>query len=103
MKLALIVHNEFFSSRVMELLSDAGVDYFTRWENVQGKGHGTQGHFGGARALGGYGAKNCVLMIAFEKETPLTALIDKIVKANAEIKPADDKIRLFLLPLDCVV
>jgi hypothetical protein len=46
MKLAFIVHNEFQSPRVMEILRAAGIDYYTRWENVKGKGHGTEPHLG---------------------------------------------------------
>ena len=53
-----------FSSRVRdvtELLAEAGIDYYTRWEHTQGKGHGTEPHLG----AGGFASVNSVLMIAF--------------------------------------
>ncbi|MBI3057548.1 MAG: transcriptional regulator, partial [Betaproteobacteria bacterium] len=44
MKIAFVVHNELFTARVMELLAASGIDYYTRWEQVLGKGHGTEPH-----------------------------------------------------------
>ena len=38
MKLAFIVHNEYLAPRVMQLLKDAGIDYYTRWNRATGKG-----------------------------------------------------------------
>ena len=60
MKLAFIVHNEYFTPRVMKLLQDAGIDYYTRWDRAQGKGSGTEPHLG----WGGFASTNAVLMIA---------------------------------------
>jgi len=99
MKLAFIVHNEFQNPGVMEMLHKAGIDYYTRWEQVKGKGRGTEPHLG----AGGFPSMNSVLMIAFPEERPLEALIREITAANQEIKRADDKIRLFQLPLERMV
>ena len=99
MKIAFVVHNEHFTARVMELLNDAGIDYYTRWEHTKGKGQGTEPHLGS----GSFAAMNSVLMIAFREEPPLATLIDGITTANAEIKRADDKIRLFQIPLERIV
>lgn len=99
MKIAFVVHNEHYTARVMQLLSDAGIDYYTRWEHTKGKGHDTEPHLGS----GSFGAMNAVLMIAFPEERPLATLIDGITAANAEIKRADDKIRLFQIPLERMV
>ena len=99
MKIAFVVHNELFTSRVMQLLHAAGIDYYTRWEEVQGKGHGTEPHLG----KGGTPSTNTVLMIAFRDEAPLETLIQNITAANAAIKRPDDKIRLFQLPLERIV
>jgi hypothetical protein len=98
-KIAFVVHNEHYTARVMQLLSDAGIDYYTRWEHTKGKGHDTEPHLGS----GSFGAMNAVLMIAFREEPPLAMLIDGITAANAEIKRADDKIRLFQIPLERMV
>lgn len=99
MKIAFVIHNEHFTSRVMELLTVSGIDYYTRWEEVHGKGRGTESHLG----KGGAPSVNTVLMIAFQEEAPLAALIQNITAANATIKRPDDKIRLFQLPLERIV
>lgn len=99
MKLAFIVHNEYFTPRVMQLLKDAGIDYYTRWERAQGKGHGTEPHLGS----GGFGSTNAVVMIAFRDESVLEGLVRRIDESNNEITRADDRIRLFQLPLDRIV
>ncbi|MBI4192097.1 MAG: hypothetical protein HY525_16350 [Betaproteobacteria bacterium] len=99
MKIAFVVHNELFTPRVMELLDAAGIDYYTRWESVTGKGRGTEAHLG----KGGTPSTNSALMIAFQEEAPLEALIKIITASNAAIKRPDDKIRLFQLPLERIV
>jgi len=99
MKFAFVVHNELLTARVMELLNASGIDYYTRWEQVQGKGHGTEPHLG----KGGAPATNTVLMITFQEEAPLEALIRSVTAANAGIKRPDDRIRLFQLPLERIV
>jgi hypothetical protein len=99
MKIAFIVYNEHFNSRVMELLAAAGIDYYTRWEQAVGKGHGTEPHLG----RGSYASTNSVLMIAFQEEAPLEALVQAIGAANASMGRPDDRIRLFQLPLERMV
>jgi hypothetical protein len=94
-----VVYNELFDERVMEILKRAGIDYYTRWPHVTGKGRGTEPHLG----RGAYGSTNSVLMIAFQEETPLHALIDEIRAANAHTRRADDRIRLFQVPLVRIV
>jgi hypothetical protein len=98
-KLAFIVHNEYFTPRVMQLLKDAGIDYYTRWDRVTGKGPGTDPHVGS----GSYAGTNAVMMIGFREEAPLEELIRRITAANLEITRADDRIRLFQLPLERLV
>jgi hypothetical protein len=99
MKIAFIVYNEHYNSRVMELLAAAGIDYYTRWEQALGKGHGTEPHLG----RGSYASRNSVLMIAFQEEKPLDALVQAIIGANAGVSRPDDRIRLFQLPLERMV
>jgi ribosomal protein L11 methylase PrmA len=99
MKMAFVVYVEHARERVMKLLTAAGIDYYTRWDQAKGKGHGTEPHLG----TGGYPSTNSVLMIAFEQEAALEHLIKGIVAANAEIKRSSDHIRLFQLPLDRIV
>ena len=99
MKIAFIVYNGLFTSRVMELLEAAGIDYYTRWEQALGKGHGTEPHLG----RGSYASTNSVLMIAFQEDAPLEALVQAIGAANAGMGRPDDRIRLFQLPLERMV
>lgn len=99
MTIAFVIHNEYFASRVMQLLHDVGIDYYTRWDRAVGKGHGTEPHLG----TGSYGSTNSVLMIAFKEEAPLEALIQAINAANQKIKRPDDQIRLFQVPLERIV
>jgi len=97
--MALVVCNSYFMERVMKILSDSGIDYFTSWDNARGKGHGTEPHLG----AGAYGSTNSVTMIAFEEDAPLEALIRNVKAANQEIRRAADHLRLFQLPLERIV
>ena len=99
MKLAFLVCNDFFVNRVMDLLHAAGIDYYTRWDNVKGKGRGTDPHLG----KGSFGSTNAVLMIAFEDDKPLERLVADIQRVNAETARKDDYVRLFQLPLERIV
>lgn len=99
MKMAYVVCNSFFEDRVMQLLKDNAIDYFTSWANAKGKGHGTEPHLGTAA----HGSLNSVFMIAFEDEAPLEALIRGILAANKEIRRPSDHLRLFQVPLERVV
>ena len=99
MKLAFIVHNEHYTARVMELLARCDIDYYTRWERAMGKGHQTEPHLGS----GTFSSLNGVLMIGFEDEAPLAALIREIEAANTEIVRKADHIRLFQVPLERIV
>lgn len=99
MKIAFIVHNEFMGDRVMQLLAESGIDYYTRWGEVQGKGSGTEPHIGSGR----FATLNTMLMIGFRDTAPLETLIARIVAVNDDIARPDDKIRLFQLPLERMV
>ena len=97
--MALLVCNTFFLDKVMAVMKDNAIDYFTSWDNAKGKGHGTEPHLGS----GAHGSTNTVMMIAFEDEAPLEALIGGIKAVNQEIRRRADHVRLFQLPLDRIV
>ena len=99
MKMAFVVCNSFFNDRLTQILKANEIDYFTNWDNVKGKGHGTEPHLGS----GAYPSTNTVTMIAFEHDAPLAALIRGIQIANQDIPRATDHIRLFQMPLDQIV
>ena len=99
MKIAFIVCNEVYTPRVMEILKQSGIDFYTRWEHVLGKGHGTEPHLG----TRSFPEVNSVLMIAFDQEEPLTRLLVELNKANGAILRPDDKVRLFQVPLEKIL
>jgi hypothetical protein len=99
MKMVFVVYYEHVDAQVMEILKTLGIDYYTRWENLKGKGHGTEPHLG----VGTYVRMNSALMIAFEDEAPLTALIAAITAANEKARRPDERIRLFQVPLERMV
>jgi hypothetical protein len=83
----------------MDLLTKNKIDYYTRWEQVSGKGHGTEAHLG-TRSFPGL---NTVLMIAIEDESILGCLTTNIREANGEIVRPGDRIRMFQIPLDSIL
>ena len=99
MKMSFLVCNSFYEDRLMKVLRDNDIDYFTSWDKAKGKGHGTEPHLGS----GAFGSTNSVLMIAFESEAPLQALASGIDAANRETRRPSDRIRLFQLPLERIV
>ncbi len=94
-----VVCNSYFLDRVMVILKDNDIDYFTSWDKAKGKGHGTEPHLGTAS----HSSLNAVTMIAFEDEAPIAALVAGIEAANKEIRRASDHIRLFQMPLERIV
>ena len=99
MKMAFMVYNEYVDAQVTGILKTLKIDYYTRWEHVKGKGHGTEPHIG----AGSYASTNAVLMIAFEDEAPLAGLIAEIRAANEKARRADERIRLFQMPMELMV
>ena len=98
-KLAMLVCNSYFVDRVMAILKENGIDYWTRWDGATGKGHGTEPHLG----AGAFGSTNSVLVVAFDSETPLEALVRGIDEVNRETRRPSDRIRLFQMPLERIV
>jgi hypothetical protein len=99
MKIAFIICNEVYTPRVMDILTRSGIDFYTRWEHVLGKGHGTEPHLG----TRSFPEVNSVLMIAFDQEEPLNKLVQELAEANSVIIRPDDKIRLFQVPLEKIL
>ena len=97
--MAFMVYNEYVDAQVTGMLKTLNIDYYTRWEHVKGKGHGTEPHIG----AGSYASTNAVLMIAFEDEAPLAGLIAAIRAANEKVHRADERIRLFQMPMELMV
>ena len=99
MKLAFVVFNAFLLPEVMRFLAAANIDYYTRWDDVKGKGHGTEPHLG----KGSHVSTNCTLMIAFEEEAPLRRLLAYAGDFNSTVKRPDDRVRVFQVPLELII
>ncbi|MGE5498021.1 MAG: PG0541 family transporter-associated protein [Syntrophothermus sp.] len=99
MKIAFVIYRDVLEDRISDLLENAGVDFYTEWENVKGKGHETMPHLG-TRTFPGY---NFVRMIAFENEDQLECIVDNVVRMNATIQNKDDYVRLFQVPLERII
>jgi hypothetical protein len=99
MKISFLICNEVYIPRVMDLFTKTGIDYYTCWEKVKGKGHDTDPHLG-TRSFPGM---NAVFMIAFQEEATLEKLILEINDTNQQISRPDDRLRLFQVPLERVV
>jgi len=99
MTIAFVINNEVYTPRVKEILNSPGIDYFTRWEEVKGMGHGTEAPLG-TRSFPG---TNSVHMIAFQEEGLLEKQILATKNANEQISRPDDHLRLFQIPLDRIV
>ena len=99
MKVVFIIYHDILEDRVDKLLNDSGIDYYTKWEAVRGKGHQTDAHLG-TRTFPGY---NHVRMIAFDNDELLVKVISGVKELNNNAMRADDKIRLFMMPLEMVV
>jgi hypothetical protein len=99
MKLTFIAYRDVLDERVSNSFAELGIDFYTEWEEVKGKGHNTDAHLGN-RPFPGY---NNVRMIAFAEEELLEKLIIKIHELNNLVERDDDKIRLFQVPLERIV
>lgn len=99
MKITFLVCTDVYTPRLQALLGACGIDYYTLWEQAKGKGHGTEPHLG-TRSFPG---TNVVFMIAFREENALEALIREIKDANQKIPRADDRIRLFQVPMERIL
>lgn len=99
MKAVFIIYHDILDARVESALTGLGIDYYTKWEEVKGKGHATDAHLG-TRVFPGY---NFVRMIAFSDEELLQKVIAAVQQLNTEVVKEDDKIRLFQLPLERIV
>jgi len=99
MKLAFLVYHDILEDRISKILEDAGVDYYTQWEEVKGKGHQSDAHLG-SRTFPGF---NNVKMIAFDNDKSLVDIIKSLKELNDTAKRSDDKARLFMVPLEMIV
>jgi hypothetical protein len=99
MKIVILIFTEVYESRVMEMLTTLGVDSYTCWEHVKGKGPGTEPHLG----TRSFPSIDAVMMLAIPEESLLEKLCQAVVDTNKKIVRADDHIRLFQTPLERII
>ena len=99
MKLAFLVYHDILDDRVSKVFNELNIDYYTEWEDVKGKGHLSDAHLGNRPFPG----LNNVRMIAFLEDNILFHLTEKIQDLNKLAERDDDKIRLFLVPLERII
>ncbi len=99
MKLAFLVYHDVLDAQITAVLDKLNIDYYTKWENVKGKGHQTDPHLG-TRTFPGY---NYVRLIAIEDDSLVNPLAEEIKKINSLALRNDDKVRLFLTPLEMII
>ena len=95
MKLVFIVYNAAISEEIMEALQEIGVENYTKWDRVLGKGPISGPHFDSDVWPG----VNSMLAIAVEDEKK-----DEIMVKVRELKSKEslrkEGIRAFILPLE---
>lgn len=99
MKLTFLVYNEYVDTRVKDVLKSLAIDYYTRWEQVKGKGHSTEAHTGQAA----HATTNIALMIGIMDDSVLEKLIADITSVNQSTRLPDEHIRLFQVPMERMV
>ena len=93
MKMVFIMYNIAINDEVMEILKDVGIEYYTRWEMVSGRGQTSGSHLG----THVWPPVNSVLAIAVEDDKK-DKLIEKIKEARKKL--GKEGIKAFVLPLE---
>ncbi len=93
MKMVFIMYNIAINDEVMEILKDAGIEGYTRWERTTGCGQTSGPHFG----THVWPPVNSVLAIAVEDDRK-----DKLIERIKEVRKKIGKegIKAFVLPLE---
>lgn len=95
MKLILIVYNAAISEEVMEALGEIGVENYTKWDRVLGKGPISGSHFDSDIWPG----VNSMLAIAVEDEKK-NRIMAKVRELKSKEALSKEGIGAFVLPLE---
>ena len=95
LKLVLITYNEAIDDEVMELLNNAGIEEYTKWTEVLGKGHTSGPHL----LTHVWPKGNHVLMTVIEDD-----IARKLVDAVGELKKTAGKegLKAFVLNVESI-
>lgn len=95
MKMVLIVYNAAIEEEVMEALKEIGVENYTKWDKVLGKGPISGSHFDSDVWPG----VNSMLAIAVEDEKK-DRIMAKVRELKSKESIAKEGIGAFVLPLE---
>ncbi|MBN1405593.1 MAG: transcriptional regulator [Candidatus Omnitrophica bacterium] len=96
MKLVLIAYNIAIDEEVMELLSSCGLEYYTKWQRVLGKGQLSEPHLG----TNIWPGENNVLAVVCE-DSQAKQLSDCVSRLRKTL--AKEGIKAFVLPVENVI
>ena len=93
MKMVMISYNSAINSEVMEVLKKCGIENYTRWTQVQGKGKASGSHFGSEVWPG----ENSVIFSAMEHEK-----VEDLLKYIKDLRRrlGREGIKAFVWPLE---
>ena len=93
MKMAMISYNSAINSEIMEALEKCGIENYTKWTQVHGKGKASGPHFGSDVWPG----ENSVILAAIEdeKKEELLECIEKL-----RVKLGKEGVKAFVWPLE---
>ena len=93
MKMVMISYNSAINSEIIEALEKSGVENYTKWIQVQGKGKSSGSHFGSEIWPG----ENSVLFCAMEEEKA-ESLLRHIKQLRVKLNTAG--VKAFVWPLE---
>lgn len=93
MKMILLVYNEAIDDEIMSALESCGIEYYTKWQKVLGKGKVTPPHLDTSVWPG---ANNvCMAAVEDNKVSPMLAQVRGLRKTLGK-----EDIKAFVLPLE---
>lgn len=95
MKLAIITYNQAFDGDVLRVLSACGLENYTKWTSVEGKGEKSGPHL----MTHVWPKANNVLMVAVEDEDS-----EKLMEGVKELRSRveSEGVKAFLVPVEAV-
>jgi hypothetical protein len=97
MDMIMIAYNQVLDEEIMELLEDAGIDRYTKWQRVLGKGEDSDPHLDTPV----WPAANMVLGIILKEKRKLQRLVKGLKKLDAEV--GDKGLFAFRWPVERIV
>ena len=92
MKVAFVIYHDILEDRISLVQDRLGIDFYTKWDNVTGKGHSTRCPFGDKDFF-----RDSIPLKWWHlpDDDQLEEFLEQINKLNGEIMRTDDKVRVF--------